>query len=326
MKNITDISPGYGTISTDVITSDNTAVVIGTERTNLKVTGVNSEFLSAKSSYESSSIYDGIECPNCHSRHFYVKGGYVTAMYFQPEIKDGVDINPDRNIHTEEFECCECHHRFQRSGNAFSGYVVKDLGEIPQPKPAVDISGGSVVELRERGKLVRVYYDKDGNVSQERDEKPNKKIEFCQLSKGAIKPTIGTKGSAGYDISIPSDYPEDIIIKPGEMVKINSGVAVRMPKGIVFMLYVRSSIGIKRGLVLANGTGVIDSDYFGNPSNGGEIILALRNIGDKEVELHPGERVVQGIFTPYLLTTEDASSNDDNLSERQGGIGSTNKE
>ena len=155
------------------------------------------------------------------------------------------------------------------------------------------------------------------------------KIKFDLLYEGAIKPKIGTKGSAGYDISIPLTYIEDIVIKPGETVKINSGVAACMPRGIVLLLFVRSSIGIKRGLVLTNGTGVIDSDYYGNPTNKGEIIIALKNTSNNEVVLKPGERVIQGVFVPYFLTAEDEAELEKDTAiykERQGGIGSTNKE
>ena len=62
------------------------------------------------------------------------------------------------------------------------------------------------------------------------------KIKFELLYEGAIKPKIGTIGSAGYDISIPLTYKAPIIIEPGESVKINSGIAACMPKGIVLLL------------------------------------------------------------------------------------------
>ena len=74
-----------------------------------------------------------------------------------------------------------------------------------------------------------------------------------------------------------------------------------------------------------NGTGVIDSDYYGNPTNKGEIIIALRNTSNDEVVLKPGERIIQGVFVPYFLTTEDESELEiATYKERLGGIGSTN--
>jgi dUTP pyrophosphatase len=87
----------------------------------------------------------------------------------------------------------------------------------------------------------------------------------------------------------------------------------------VLMLYVRSSIGIKKGLVLANGTGIIDYDYYSNEDNDGNIGICLLNISDKEVTIEAGERIAQGIFLPYLI-----SENGNSEEERKGGIGSTN--
>jgi dUTP pyrophosphatase len=84
-------------------------------------------------------------------------------------------------------------------------------------------------------------------------------------------------------------------------------------------LYIRSSIGIKKGLILSNITGIIDYDYiFGNTN--GNIGVSLRNISGDFVILEKGERVAQGIFQKYL-----ESDNCNSESDRKGGIGSTNE-
>ena len=80
----------------------------------------------------------------------------------------------------------------------------------------------------------------------------------------------------------------------------------------VLLMFVRSSVGIKRHLMLSNGTGVIDSDYHD------EIHVALTNYGSEPQEVKSGERVAQGVFVKYLLTDTD-----DTEEERKGGIGST---
>lgn len=132
-----------------------------------------------------------------------------------------------------------------------------------------------------------------------------------------LLPTRGTRYSAGYDFYLK----EDIEIPPHSMVKVYTDVKARMMPDEVLMLYVRSSIGIKKNLMLANTTGIIDADYFNNPDTGGNIILALYNYGDHTVALDAGERVMQGIFTKFLITI-----NDKVLSEvRTGGVGSTNE-
>ena len=129
-------------------------------------------------------------------------------------------------------------------------------------------------------------------------------------------PTRGTKSSAGYDFY----STETIEIQPHSKVCVWSDVKVYMQEGEVLLLYVRSSIGIKRGLRLSNGTGVIDGDYFSNSDNDGNIGIALHNYTDEVVKIEKGERICQGIFIPFLV-----ADNGNSDKEREGGIGSTNK-
>ena len=70
---------------------------------------------------------------------------------------------------------------------------------------------------------------------------------------------------------------------------------------------------------MCNQVGIIDADYYGNFSNGGHIFVCLENEGDEVIKIKKGDRFVQGIFIPYLIT------DDDNTTDlREGGIGSTN--
>jgi dUTP pyrophosphatase len=123
--------------------------------------------------------------------------------------------------------------------------------------------------------------------------------------------------SGGYDFYAPCD----ITLQPNEKVLLFSDVKAYMQDDEVLMLYVRSSIGIKKGLVLSNGTGIIDSSYYNNPSNDGNIGIALHNTTDKVVELKQGERVIQGIFMNYLVADNDNVIHEN----RVGGIGSSNR-
>lgn len=135
-------------------------------------------------------------------------------------------------------------------------------------------------------------------------------------TKGAVMlPKRSTSESAGYDFYLPYD----IVISPhGCTGIIPTDIKAYMQEGEVLMLYVRSSVGIKKGLVLANGTGVIDMDYYSNPDNDGNIGVALRNETDVPVILKRGERIMQGIFVKYLVAD---NGNTDNV--RDGGFGST---
>lgn len=135
-------------------------------------------------------------------------------------------------------------------------------------------------------------------------------------TKGAVMlPKRSTSESAGYDFYLPYD----IVISPrGCTGIIPTDIKAYMQEGEVLMLYVRSSVGIKKGLVLANGTGIVDMDYYSNPDNDGNIGVALRNETDVPVILKRGERIMQGIFVKYLVAD---NGNTDNV--RDGGFGST---
>ena len=88
-----------------------------------------------------------------------------------------------------------------------------------------------------------------------------------------------------------------------------------------FLCYIRSSIGVKKGVVLSNGTGIIDASYYSNPDNDGRIGISLYNTSDKEVHLLAGDRIAQGVFMQYLVADDEAVLNE----ERAGGFGSSGK-
>lgn len=130
-----------------------------------------------------------------------------------------------------------------------------------------------------------------------------------------VLPKRSTKASAGYDFYMPYD----VVIEPNEEVVIKTGIKSYMNTGEVLLIFVRSSLGFKYNVRLKNQTGIIDSDYFDNPSNEGHIMVALKNEGSKPLELKTGDRFVQGVFINYLITDDDEAT-----SSRVGGIGSTN--
>ena len=131
-------------------------------------------------------------------------------------------------------------------------------------------------------------------------------------------PERKTKYSAGYDICTPID----ISIPSGQRRVIPTGIKVVFEEDEMetwhLQMFVRSSVGIKDGVVLTNGTGVIDSDYqFGN--NDGDMMLALLNTSEKLVKYKAGDRICQAVFMIHGITSNDKASGD-----RTGGIGSTN--
>lgn len=137
---------------------------------------------------------------------------------------------------------------------------------------------------------------------------------FEKLNEGATLPKRSTKHSAGYDICAFNDC----LVKKGEVTLIYTGICAYMQDDEYLAIFIRSSLAIKRGLTLANNVGIIDSDYYHNPDNQGEIIIAVRNNTNEDILIKKGERIAQGIFMKYL------KSDDDNADfVRLGGIGST---
>ena len=130
-----------------------------------------------------------------------------------------------------------------------------------------------------------------------------------------LLPKRSTKHSAGYDFFLP----RNVSILPHDSAFVWADVKAYMQEDEVLLLHIRSSIG-KRGIILSNCTGIIDSDYYSNHTNDGNIGIMLRNMTDEVVELMGGEKIMQGIFTKYLI-----AYNDNATEERIGGIGSTGK-
>lgn len=129
-------------------------------------------------------------------------------------------------------------------------------------------------------------------------------------------PNRSTKNSAGYDFFSLFDFS----LKPGEIMKIPTGIKVNMENNDVLFLVVRSSMGFKYNVRMCNQVGVIDSDYYNNSDNEGHIWIKLKNEGDKVYVVKAGDAICQGIFLNYLTVTNER----DVKKIRNGGLGSTN--
>lgn len=132
-------------------------------------------------------------------------------------------------------------------------------------------------------------------------------------------PIRKTKYSAGYDIEAAEDIVIPKYVDGMTPTLVPTGLKVFMQEDEVLFLYNRSSNPKKRGIVLANGVGVIDKDYYGNMDNDGQIFFAFYNIGKEDVFIKKGEAIGQGIFSKYLLVDDDQA---DGI--RKSGFGSTN--
>ncbi len=130
-------------------------------------------------------------------------------------------------------------------------------------------------------------------------------------------PVRKTAHSAGYDV----EAAEDIVIpmwKPGmKPTLIPTGLKAMCEPDECYLLLNRSS-GPKKGFLMANSVGLIDSDYYGNPDNDGHLFFAYFNCSDHDIEIKKGDVIGQAIFTKYLVV-----DNDNATGERKGGFGST---
>ena len=163
----------------------------------------------------------------------------------------------------------------------------------------------------------------------------------------AVLPFRATEHSAGYDffvareIVIPSYtktmeqlggfIAKNILYSIDELKTITKGTGLKptlVPTGIKCVLdpdkyleiSVRSSTPLNNWLILANGVGIIDADYYNNPDNEGEIFFQLINLSPADIVLHPGDKIGQGIIKSYFKTDDDVPGG-----KRTGGFGSTNE-
>ena len=99
---------------------------------------------------------------------------------------------------------------------------------------------------------------------------------------------------------------------------VSTGMKCKLESGTYLELSVRSSCPLKYWLILGNGVGIIDADYYNNPDNEGEIFFQMINLSPYDIQLHKGDIIGQGIIKPYLTTEDDNASG-----QRMGGFGST---
>ena len=139
-----------------------------------------------------------------------------------------------------------------------------------------------------------------------------------KLTRGASCPEYATVGSAAVDLRAMTE--EAYTLAPGERHSFPTGIAIAPEtKGVVAIVAARSGLGIKHGINLSNGIGVIDSDYRG------EIAVGLFNSSDKPYTVEPGDRIAQLMFVPVFCAEFIASEELDETERGAGGFGSTGK-
>jgi dUTP pyrophosphatase len=128
-------------------------------------------------------------------------------------------------------------------------------------------------------------------------------------------PDYQTPGAAGFDLAAS----QDVTIEPGAVVLIPTGLVIQAPPGHCLGIFARSSTPLKKGLMVANGVGVIDEDYCG-PKD--EIRIQVLNFTPNRVEVKRGDRIAQGVFIPVTRAAWQEESGDLRQGSR-GGFGAT---
>lgn len=147
-----------------------------------------------------------------------------------------------------------------------------------------------------------------------------RKFEICSkfADKGINLPVRKTKFSAGYDI----ESAETVVIPAHQVKLVSTGLKACMENDEYLQLVIRSGISVSNALTLINANGIIDADYYNNPTNEGHLQLPIFNHSNTDYMIEKGQRVAQGIFMKYLLTDDDAKTE---KAVRLGGKGSTGK-
>lgn len=143
-------------------------------------------------------------------------------------------------------------------------------------------------------------------------------LKIKKLKDNAKIPKRATNGSAGMDLY--ACIKHNITLAPRQLTIVPTGIAIELPDNTcAAFLYARSGLGVKHGICLSNGVGVIDSDYRG------EICVGLCNVSDKPYVIEPDERIAQMVIAP-VLTPEIVETTELTDTQRgEGGFGSTGR-
>jgi dUTP pyrophosphatase len=131
----------------------------------------------------------------------------------------------------------------------------------------------------------------------------------------ASLPAYQTTGSAGFDLSASVA----MTIAPGQVTLVPTGLVIEVPAGHFLGVFARSSTPLKRGLMVANGVGIVDADYCG-PTD--EIKIEVYNFTAAPVRVEAGDRLAQGVLIPYVRAEWTEESRLGRTDDR-GGFGST---
>ena len=139
-------------------------------------------------------------------------------------------------------------------------------------------------------------------------------VRIHRLAPSANLPRYESAQAAGFDLAAS----QDMAIQPGEVALVPTGLVIEVPSGMFLGIFARSSTPLKRGLMVANGVGVVDPDYCG-PSD--EVKIAVLNFTTDVAHVRAGDRIAQGILLPAARVEWEES--EPGKAASRGGFGST---
>ena len=142
-------------------------------------------------------------------------------------------------------------------------------------------------------------------------------VRIHRLDPEVPLPRYETAGAAGFDLSASAD----VVIPPGGLALVPTGLVIEVPHGHFLGIFARSSTPLKRGLMVANGVGVVDEDYCG-PND--EVKIQVLNFTSAPVQVKKGDRLAQGLFIP-IVRAEWHESDLDLREGSRGGFGATGR-
>jgi dUTP pyrophosphatase len=140
------------------------------------------------------------------------------------------------------------------------------------------------------------------------------RVQIHRLDPSVTLPKYETGGAAGFDLSARCD----VTIEPGEVKLVPTGLVIKVPSNHFLGVFARSSTPLRLGLIVANGVGVVDSDYCGAAD---EIKIEVLNFTAAPVTVHRGDRLAQGVVLPYVRV--EWEEQDAPQQPSRGGFGAT---
>jgi dUTP pyrophosphatase len=140
------------------------------------------------------------------------------------------------------------------------------------------------------------------------------KVKIRRLDGAAAVPAYHSAGAAAFDLAAA----EDLVVAPGEVRLVRTGLVIEVPEGHCLAIVARSSLPLRKGLIVANGVGIVDADYCG-PED--EVKVEVMNLTASPVAVNRGERIAQGLVLAVARVEWEETT--ETRSPTRGGFGAT---